>query len=159
LTHFPLIGALGLAMLASMLGKSTSDMPGRMGELINYFQENRDQFGNPEINALNEAFDLTWNSEHKIGLRWSWQDILSIRLYLEENSLMFCVPIWDYESHLELKEKSHPFLYVNHRLKRIPRKIEGSYPYPNTVSKCLTQEGEWVKAALKAGLDYLERLG
>ena len=146
-------------MLASMPGKSTSEMPGRMGELIIYFQENKEHFGNPEINVLNEAFDLTWNSEHKIALRWSWQDILSIRIHPEDDSLMFCALIRDYAFHLELKEKSHSFLYVNYGLKPFPGKIEGSYPYPNTVSKCLTQEGEWVKAALEAGLDYLESQG
>jgi hypothetical protein len=146
-------------MLVSMPGKSTSEMPGRMGELINYFQHNRAQFGNPEINVLNEATDLTWNSEHKIALRWSWQDILSVRNDPEDDSLMFCALIWDYESHLELKEKSHSFLFVNYGLKPFPGKIGGSYPYPNTISKCLTQEGEWVKAALETGLDYLATRG
>jgi hypothetical protein len=75
-----LLQALGLTMLAFMPGKSTSEMPGRMGELINCFQQNKALFENPKINALKEAFDLTWDSEHKIALRRSWRDIVSIRL-------------------------------------------------------------------------------
>jgi hypothetical protein len=131
-------------------------MPGRMEELLRFFQGNREQFGNPEINALNEAFDLTWNGDHKLALRWSWQDILNVSLRPEEEGLIFCSLIWDYQFHLDLKDKSHAFLYVNHGLERFPGKIEGSYPYPNTILKCLTREGEWLQAALEAGLGHLE---
>lgn len=130
-----------------------------MNKLLLYFQDNRDRFGNPEITPLKEAFDLTWNCEHKIALRWSWLDASGVRLNREDDSLLYCCLVWEHEYHLELKEETGPFLYVNHQLERYPGKIEGSYPYPNTISKCLTQEGEWLKEALEAGLDYLEGLG
>jgi len=53
---------------------------------------------------------------------------------------MFCFLFGDYEFHLELKEKSHRFLYVNHRVERCPGKIEGEYPYPNIMCGLLFED-------------------
>jgi hypothetical protein len=134
-------------------------MPGRMRELLRYFQQNRGKFGNPKIKALNRAFDLTWDNEPEIALRWSWQEIVNIRLYPDDEGLILCALIGDYGSHLELKEKSNPCVYANDRLKRFPGSVPGSYPYPNTILKCLTREGEFLKSALKTGLNLLNELG
>jgi hypothetical protein len=79
-----------------------------MRELLRYFRENRERFGDPEINALNRALDLTWNSDHKVALRWSWQDILGIDLLRENESLIFCALIWEPEFHLDLEDSSAP---------------------------------------------------
>jgi hypothetical protein len=138
--------------------RQATQTPGRMPELIRYFQQNREQFGDPEINALNRALDLTWNPDHKLALRWSWQDTLGIDLLPENESLIFCALIWEYEFHLDLKD-SHRFLYVNAALRDFETKIKGPYPYTNKILTCRTPEGESLKAAFEAGLDYLEKLG
>lgn len=133
--------------------------PGRMPELIRYFQQHQEQFGNPEITEGNRVFDLTWNADHKLALRWSWQDILSIDRLPQNESLIFCSLIWEPEFHLDLQDTSHRFVYVNAALESFKGKIQGPYPYTNKISKCKTPEGESLKAAFAAGLDYLEKLG
>jgi hypothetical protein len=138
---------------------SVQQMPGRMPELVHYFKQNRDNFGNPKISTRERAFDLTWESEPKIALRWSWQKIVNIRLYPEDQGLILCALLWDYEFHLELKEKSNPCVYANPRLKRFPGSAPGSFPYPNTIVRCVTREGEFLKSALKAVLNLLDDLG
>ena len=132
--------------------------PGRMSDLLRFFRENGTRFGNPEITALNQALDLTWTADHKLALRWSWQDIIHIDRLPENESLIFCCLIWEPEFHLDLKD-SHRFLYVNAALKDFKTKIPGPYPYTNKILKCKTPEGESSKAAFEAGLDYLEKLG
>jgi hypothetical protein len=138
---------------------SIHEMPGRMPELVSYFQENREKFGNPRAKAANRTLDLIWHHEHQIALRWSWQEIVNLRLYPEDKGLILCALIGDYEFHLELKEKLNPCVYANYRLKRFPGSAPGSYPYPNRILKCLTREGEFLKNALNAGLNHLEELG
>jgi hypothetical protein len=137
---------------------SVHQMPGRMPELLSFFQQNGEKFGNPKANVLNRAFDLTWDSEHKIALLWSWQEIINIRLYPADEGLILCALIGDYEFHLELKEKSNRCVYANRRLKRFPGSAPGSYPYANTILSCLTLEGEFLKSALSAGLNLLDEL-
>jgi hypothetical protein len=102
---------------------------------------------------------LTWNSDHKVALRWSWQDILGIDLLPENESLIFCALIWEPEFHLDLEDSSHRFLFVNAALKDFEAKIKGPYPYTNKILKCKASEGESLKAAFEVGLDYLEQLG
>jgi hypothetical protein len=138
---------------------SIHQMPGRMPELLSYFQQNREKFGNPKTKVIDRAFDLTWDHEHRVVLRWSWQEIVNIRLYPEDEGLILCALIGDYGYHFQLKENSNPCLYANHRLKRFPGSSPGSYPYPNTILKCLTREGDFLKRALQAGLDLLHELG
>jgi hypothetical protein len=138
---------------------SAHGMPGRMGELLRYFQENKEQFGDPEISPIKKAFDLTWEAEHKLALRWSWQDILHIDLRPKYESLIFCSLIWDHKFHLDLKDASHAFLFANAGLESFAGKIEGPFPYTNTILRCRTREGEWLKAAFEAGVDRLEWLG
>jgi len=48
--------------------RRATQTPGRMPELVRYFERNREQFGNPEIGALNRAPDLTWNAQGPIRL-------------------------------------------------------------------------------------------
>jgi hypothetical protein len=102
---------------------------------------------------------LTWNSDHKVALRWSWQDILGIDLLPENESLIFCALSWEPEFHLDLEDSSHRFLFVNAALKDFETKIKGPYPYTNKILKCKASEGESLKAAFEVGLDYLEQLG
>jgi hypothetical protein len=139
--------------------RRATQTPGRMPELIRFFEHNQEQLGNPVVTGHNRAFDLTWNAEHKLALRWSWQDMLGIDLLPENESLIFCALIWEPEFHIELEDSSHRFLYVNAALKDFHRKIEGPYPYTNKIGNCKTQEGKFVKSAFEAGLDYLEDLG
>jgi hypothetical protein len=133
--------------------------PGRMSDLLRYFRENRERFGDPEITAINQAIDLTWNALHKVAVRWSWQDILNIDRLPQNESLIFCSLIWEPESHLRLKDSSHRFLYVNAALQDFKTKIPRPYPYTNVIEECKTPEGEYLKAAFEEGLSYLEQLG
>jgi hypothetical protein len=134
-------------------------MPGRMAELQRYFRQNREKFGSPKINTLDKVLDLTWESEPKLSLRWSWQEITNLCLFPKDEGLILCALVGNYEFHLELKENSNPCMYANHRLKRFPGSAPGSYPYANTIVKCLTCEGEFLNCALKNGLNLLDELG
>jgi hypothetical protein len=62
----------GVILSEAGIGPSEGDQDARgMPALIRYSQENRERFGNPEINALNRAVDLTWNAYHKLALTLS----------------------------------------------------------------------------------------
>ena len=134
---------------------SVDHMPGRMPELLRYFQQNKENFGNPKIDTLNRAFDLTWEGEPNLSLRWSWQEIINLSLYPRDEGLILCGLMGGYEFHLVLKENANPCVYASPRLKRFPGSVPGSYPYANTIIKCLTCEGEYLNRALKTGLNLL----
>jgi hypothetical protein len=138
---------------------SVDQMPGRMPELLRYFEQNSEDFGNPKIDTLDRAFDLTWESEPKISLRWSWREITNLSLYPKDEGLILCALTGNYEFHLKLKENSNPCVYASPRLKRFPGSVPGSYPYANRIVKCLTSEGEFLNRALKTGLSLLDELG
>jgi hypothetical protein len=134
-------------------------IPGRMPELLRYFEESRETFGRPKIDTLDRAFDLTWESEPKISLRWSWREITNISLYPKDEGLILCALTGNYEFHLKLQEDSNPCVYASPRLKRFPGSVPGSYPYANRIVECLTCEGEYLNRALEAGLNLLNETG
>jgi hypothetical protein len=58
-----------------------------------------------------------------------------------------------YRAHLELEDDSNAWLYVSRRYEDFPGKVE-----KNTIVRCLTEQGQWAKHALEAGLRYLENI-
>jgi hypothetical protein len=52
-----------------------------MEELMEYFRKSGRQFGNPEVIELEKpaAFDLRWNSNPPLSLRWTWADPYAVR--------------------------------------------------------------------------------
>jgi hypothetical protein len=60
----------------------------------------------------------------------------------------------DHGAHVELADPSNVWLFVSYRYVDYPGKVPN-----NTIVRCLTKEGEWMKQALGAGIKYLADLG
>jgi hypothetical protein len=131
-----------------------------MERLIEYFRKTGKDFGNPTIRVLpdNLAFDLRWEAKPPLTLRWTWADpgALRIRRDPSENDFLLAalVGAHDHDAHVELADPSHVSLYVSTRYVDFHGKVEA-----NKIVRCLTKEGEWMNQALKAGKDFLAKLG
>ncbi len=133
-----------------------------MRELFDYFQSSKEKFGNPDVvlvgppnQADKEIFDLRWNPD--LWLRWTWADPGALRREKDEGSFLACalsgIGKDGYRAHLELKDDSNVWLYVSRRYEDFPGKVE-----KNPIVRCLTEQGQWAKDALEAGLKYLEKI-
>lgn len=83
--------------------------------------------------------------------------ILWERAYPDERFFLGCAFAGEreYTSHVKLKNGDrNPWLYVSTRYQDYPEKVKG-----NPIVQCLTKEGEWAKAALAAGKEFLTTLG
>ena len=130
-----------------------------MAELIEYFEKHSQRFGNPKIHKLEDSgfFDLIWEGQYPLRLRWTWEDPYSVRIEKEYEGSLLGVGLagaFEHVHHLELSEPRNSWVYVSKRLEEYPGKVKG-----NKIVRCLTQEGEWLKEALDAGTKYLEDLG
>jgi hypothetical protein len=126
-----------------------------MEELMNYFRNSGEKFGNPKVIELEKpaAFDLRWDANPPLTLRWTWSDPYAVRKEPDEGSLL-AVGLSGAKAHVELADPSHSWVYVSKRFVDYPSK-----PEANTIVRCLTKEGEWMKQALEAGKKYLADLG
>jgi hypothetical protein len=61
-----------------------------MEELMKYFRTSGEEFGNPEVIELEKpaAFDLRWDANPPLTLRWTWADAYAVRTEPEEGSLL-----------------------------------------------------------------------
>jgi hypothetical protein len=133
--------------------------PTDMEQLKTFFRNAGDRFGNPEIVAVGkgETFDLLWKSEPPLRMRWTWDDPIAVRKELDERFFLGCAfaGAFEYPAHVELQDGDrNPWLYVSTRYQDFPGKVKG-----NPIVRCLTKEGEWAKAAVDAGKDFLASLG
>jgi Fic family protein len=129
-----------------------------MEQLKDFFRKSSDRFGNPEIIQVgkSETFDLVWDSEPPLRMRWTWDDPMGARLEPNERFFLACAfaGAHEYTSHVELRDGDrNPWLYVSTRYQDYPGKVKG-----NPIVRCLTKEGEWAKAALEAGKEFLAKL-
>jgi hypothetical protein len=129
-----------------------------MEELMKYFRTSGEKFGNPEVIELEKpaVFDLRWDANPPLTLRWTWADPWAVRKELDEGSLLGVALSGanDHGIHVELADPSHVWLYVSKRFTEYPGRVE-----ENTIVRCLTKEGECMEKALKAGIQYLADLG
>jgi hypothetical protein len=129
-----------------------------MQELMNFFRNARERFGSPKVIELDKpaAFDLRWDANPPLILRWTWSDPFAVRKEPDEGSLLGVIFAGanDHVAHVELADPSHSWVYVSERFVDFPGKVRN-----NTIVRCLTKEGEWVEEALKAGKQFLADLG
>lgn len=129
-----------------------------MKELMQYFRRSAENFGSPRMIELERpaVFDLRWDSQPPLTLRWTWSDPGSVRKDPRDGSLVACglAGANDHNVHVELADPSHPWLYVSEQLKDYPGKVAA-----NTIVQCLTRQGKWMKGALEAGLKFLADRG
>jgi hypothetical protein len=62
-----------------------------MAEPVEYFEKSGHLFGNPKIHKLENRgfFDLIWESNPPLRLRWTWEDPFSVRIEKQyEGSLL-----------------------------------------------------------------------
>jgi hypothetical protein len=128
-----------------------------MGKLIEYFQKSGQKFGNPKVIELEKvaAFDLRWDANPPLTLRWNWADPGALRRDPSEGYFLGAAisGAHDHDAHVELSDPSHVWLYVSTRYEDFPGKVKA-----NKIVRCLTKEGEWMKKALKAGTNFLAKL-
>ena len=128
-----------------------------MKELMKYFRDSGEKFGNPDVIELDKpaAFDLRWEANPPLALRWTWDDPGALRRDPNESFFLGAVisGAHDHDAHVELSDPSHPWLYVSTRYKDFRGKVAAS-----KIVRCFTKEGEWMKQALEAGKKYLEKL-
>jgi len=129
-----------------------------MEELMKYFRNSGEEYGNPQVIELDKpaAFDLRWDAKPPLTLRWTWSDPWAVRREPDEGSLLGVALSGanDHGAHVEVADPSNSWLYVSERYVDYPGKVSG-----NTIVRCLTKEGEWMKQALEAGKKYLADLG
>lgn len=130
-----------------------------MEQLKAFFRNSGDRFGTPEIVEVGkgESFDLLWKSEPPLMQRWTWDDPGALRVEPGERFFLGCIFVGagEYRSHVELQDgNSVPWLYVSTRYQEFEGRVKG-----NPIVRCLTKEGEWAKAALEAGKQFLANLG
>jgi hypothetical protein len=128
-----------------------------MEELMEYFRNSGEKFGNPTVIELDKpaAFDLRWEANPPLTLRWTWSDPWAVRIEPDEGSLLAVgLSGNDHQAHIELADPSNSWVYVSNRFVEYPGKVSA-----NIIVRCLTKEGEWMKQALKAGIQYLADLG
>jgi hypothetical protein len=129
-----------------------------MEKLMEYFRNSGEKFGNPKVVELERPamFDLGWDANPPLTLRWTWADPWAVRKEPDEGSLL-AVGLSganDHGAHVELADPSHGWLYVSSRFVEYSGKVT-----ENTIVRCLTKEGEWMEQAFKAGIKYLANLG
>jgi hypothetical protein len=128
-----------------------------MDRLMEYFRNSGAKFGNPKVIELQKpaAFDLRWDGNPPLTLRWTWDDPWAVRKEIEEGSLLAVglSGAHDHGAHVELADPSHTLLYVSHRYVDYPGKVN-----KNTIVRCLTKEGKWMEEALNAGITYMANL-
>jgi hypothetical protein len=129
-----------------------------MEELMKYFRDSGEKFGNPEVIELEKpaAFDLRWDTNPPLTLRWTWSDPWAVRKEQGEGSLLGVglSGAHDHGAHVELADPSNSWVYVSKRFADYPGKVEA-----NTIVRCLTKQGEWMGKALEAGKKYLADMG
>jgi hypothetical protein len=129
-----------------------------MEELMKYFRDSARKFGSPEVVEVgkSETFDLRWNTTPPLSLRWTWADPMDLRRDPSERFFLGAAisGAGDHDAHVELADPSHVWLFVSKRYKEFPGKVEKT-----KILRCLTKEGEWLKKALKAGTNFLAKLG
>lgn len=61
-----------------------------MEELMEYFRNSGEKFGNPTVIELDKpaAFDLRWEANPPLTLRWTWSDPWAVRIEPDEGSLL-----------------------------------------------------------------------
>jgi hypothetical protein len=128
-------------------------------ELIEYFEKHGHRFGNPKIHKLEnrDFFDLIWEKDPPLRLRWTWEDPFSVRIEKEDEGSLLAVGLagaFEHVHHLELAEPKNSWVYVSKRFEEYPGKVKS-----NTIVRCLTQQGQWLKDALESGIKYLADLG
>ena len=124
---------------------------------MEYFRTSVDKFGNPNVVELENSpvFDLRWDANPPLALRWTWADPWAVRKEPDEGSLLAVglSGAHDHGAHVELADPSHVWLYVSSRFVDYPGKVT-----KNTIVRCLTKEGEWMEQAFNAGIEYMAKL-
>ena len=141
----------------SSTGKQMKSQAWGMEELMKYFRNSGEKFGNAKVIELDKpaAFDLRWDANPALTLRWTWSDPWAVRKEPDKRSLLAVGVSGNYHgAHVELADPSNSWVYVSKRFTDYPGKVEA-----NTIVRCLTKEGEWMEKALKAGIQYLADLG
>jgi hypothetical protein len=109
-----------------------------MQELMKYFRDSGEKFGNPEVIELEKpaAFDLRWDANPPLTLRWTWSDPYAVRTEPDEGSLLGVglSGAHDHGVHVELADPSNSWVYVSKRFTDYPGKVEA-----NTIVRCLPQ--------------------
>ena len=123
-----------------------------MEELMNYFRNSGEKFGNPKVVELDKPAAF---ANPPLTLRWTWSDPGDVRKEPDEGSLLAVgVSGNSHGAHVELADPSNSWVYVSKRFVDYSEKVS-----ENTIIRCLTKEGEWMKQALKAGIQFLADLG
>src|ERR1700731_2025922 len=101
-----------------------------MEELIKFFRNSGDKFGSPKVIELDKpaAFDLRWDANPPLILRFTWSDPYAVRRELDEGSLLAVALAGanDHGAHVELADPSHPYVYVSERFKDFPGKVRNN---------------------------------
>jgi hypothetical protein len=82
-----------------------------MDKLMEYFRNSGEKFGNPKVVELDKpaVFDLRWDANPPLTLRWTWADPGAVRKEPYEGSLL-AVGLSganDHGAHVELADPSN----------------------------------------------------